>query len=136
MIRIQLDGLPVSVNRARVGRWTDTKERGKYKRDVYAQVLGAGLAGLLLGSKAHPLQVEITYVFGPRSRNRDTLSNLEKTLLDALQSAGVIQDDRWIKRGIVASVNGPEDRTLIKLYEAPALTSEGMAAWWDREVPS
>ena len=136
MIRIELEGLPISANKERGKVRAAIRRRSAYKRDVWVQVHEAGLTGLSLGSKAAPLRVEIVYVLGPKSRNRDTLSNMEKTLLDALQSAGVIKDDRWVKMGEVASIPGPADRTLVKIFQTQALTAEQLEAWWEASSPN
>ena len=131
MIKLALSGLPLSVNKSRTNLRTAMRVQGDYHREVYAQLYDLGVLDLGLGSKARPLHVDLRYVMGPRSRNRDTVSNMEKAALDALQHAGVIANDRFVKSASVASAIGPEDRTLIKIQTIDPLTLDQLLAWYD-----
>ena len=97
---------PVSANRywRRAGKVIHTSnEARQYRRDVAMLVRDAPCFG-----RAR-IGVAIV-VFPPDNRRRD-LDNLQKVLLDALQHAGVFEDDSqvddlWIVRGNVRKPDG------------------------------
>lgn len=133
MIRIDIPALPPSVNAER-GKLREAMGKRREFKDTVAKIaIAEGLAGLGIGSKVHAVRVEIVFVFGPGSRG-DTF-NREKALLDALTTAGILDDDRHIKIGEVASVKGPSDRTLVKLFTVQAPTIAQVEDWWNLPDP-
>ena len=135
MIRIEIPGLPPSVNKIAFNTVRGkAKVSREYKADVQAVVWELGLGELALGTKLRPIRVEIAYVLGPKRRNSDTL-NREKVLIDALTTSGVLADDRYVKIAEIVSVWGPEDRTLVKLFAVQPPTLEQVLTWWDLPDP-
>lgn len=138
MIRLDIPGLPPSVNAERGILRVAMRKRREFKmlveNAVWLQLSLANTGGLPIGSKAQAVRVEIVYVLGPKRRTSDTF-NREKALLDALTTSGVLEDDRWVKIGEVASVWGPEDRTLVKLFTVQAPTLEQVMDWWNLPDP-
>lgn len=93
MIRFELP-YPPSINHyyRRVGpRTLISREGRRYRGDV-----ASALAHLGLQPMDGPLEVWVD-VFPPDRRRRD-LDNVQKSLLDAMEHAGVYHDDSQIKR--------------------------------------
>lgn len=134
MIRLDIPGLPPSVNAERGPLRMAMRARREFKQLVAGVALLKGHHRAQLGTKQQPVRVEIAYVLGPRRRSSDTF-NREKALLDALTTAGVLADDRHVKIGEVVSVWGPADQTLVKLWPVQPITLEQVMRWWDAPDP-
>lgn len=134
MIRLEIPDLPPSVNAERGKLRAAMRKRRSFKDVVQAAVIDAQLRGIPIGSRSQTVRVEIVYVLGPLRRTSDTF-NREKALLDALTTAGVLGDDRWVKIGEVASVWGPKDKTLVKIFPSPAPTLEQVRTWFNAPDP-
>jgi len=96
---------PPSVNlywRHNHGRTHISKEGRRYRADVWAIVASQGTNGLPLRG---PVRVEI-HAYPPDRRRRD-VDNIGKAILDALEFAGVLEDDnqvadlRIVREGVV-----------------------------------
>ena len=79
-----------------------SKEGRRYRADVWAIVASQGTNGLPLRG---PVRVEI-HAYPPDHRRRD-VDNIGKAILDALEFAGVLEDDnqvsdlRIVREGVV-----------------------------------
>lgn len=129
MIRLEIPDIPPSTNAHRTGWRNEHLEKSSFSGIVASVALDAGVYGAGLGSKDKPLRMEVVFVFGPRRRKSD-VDNRLKGLQDALQSCGVITDDTRIHVHEAAKAKGPEDRTLVKLFEIPPLPDGWVDAWW------
>jgi crossover junction endodeoxyribonuclease RusA len=63
-----------------------------------------------------PVAVEITYVF--RDNRKRDLDNLTKTLLDVLEDAGILDDDKFVyKLSIEKKTKQEEEKTEIRILK-------------------
>lgn len=131
LVKFAINQLPPSVNEHRKGWRNDYAKVRWFQNCVYAVLHDLGLTDQALGGKDDPLYIEIAYLFGPRARASDTVSNREKAVLDALKHAGVITDDRWIRQGLIISAEGPTDMTYVKLRRAERPTQDDITEWFE-----
>ena len=89
LVRNRRTGKPFSIKSA---------DAERFVRDFVAQV-PAKYRGLKLGSEEHPLRVSIV-VYYPSLRSDLSL----EIVYDALQLAGVISNDRWIRSKIESAL--------------------------------
>jgi crossover junction endodeoxyribonuclease RusA len=62
-----------------------------------------------------PVSVEVTYTFKD-NRKRD-LDNLTKTLLDVLEEAGILYDDKFVYKLVIEKkIKQPEEKTQIRIF--------------------
>lgn len=54
-----------------------------------------------------------------KNHTHPDLSNLPKSIFDAMVNSGVLANDREIASTVLPAVYGPEERTRIELWEAP-----------------
>lgn len=134
MIRLEIPGLPPSANAHRKGWRVDHRAKQGYAGVVSVAAIEAGLHSRMLGSKDQAVRMEVAFVLGPKSRLSD-VDNRLKALQDALQLVGVLSNDRHIWIFEAARVNGPEDRTLVKLFTVQAPTLDQVMTWWDLPDP-
>lgn len=134
MIRLIIPGLPPSANAHRKGWRVDHRLKQGFSSVVSAAAIDAGVHGLNLGSNDRTLRMEVVFELGPKSRLSD-VDNRLKALQDALQVAGVVSNDRHIRIFEAARVNGPTDRTLVKIFAVEAPTLGQVQDWWSLPDP-
>lgn len=90
MIRLELDGIPPTLNEWARTHWTKQREK---KNEWEWTVLAAALKAKTGRPGYQEARIHITYHF-KQKRRRDTDNYAPKFLLDALVKAGIIEDDR------------------------------------------
>ena len=113
-LTVELPGLPLSVNKAYRGRRFKTKELTQYKAFVGSYVD-------CINSPVGKLSVEVDLIADDwmckngNVKKRD-IDNCLKTLLDSIFSC-LDTDDSYIWDLKVRKIDGPEAKTVVRIYE-------------------
>ena len=109
MIDVKIDAKPLTVNRAWRERRFKTPEYKIYEREVFYLLKNCGI-------KKVDGWVEVKYIFYLKHYRISDLGNFEKPLSDILVKAGLIDDDRFIKRMTLEKFKSDKDyiRIIIK----------------------